>query len=217
METKVSQSRFEVKAGAEGKGSGVVMVYGVVDSYNDRGIAGMFTRTIRENGGMVRFNKQHINDPLGTITLRDASTALYGDYELNMQIAAARDLHEQIKSGLVDGLSIGYTVPDGGARYTRDSIRELIDVDLLEVSAVTWQAVPGAVIDAASVKAFGTDAEAVVRYLGSLVASAKSQATLQTISDELTRLIAREQIDNVRDGMIGVAQRISHLESRLRG
>jgi hypothetical protein len=96
-------------------------------------------------------------------------------------------------------------------------VRELLDVDLLEVSAVTWQAVPGAVIDPASVKAFGNDAEAVVRYLGSLVASAKSQATLQTISNELTRLIAREQIDAVRDGMIRVASRISHLESQLKG
>ena len=217
MEYKVSKSTFEVKAGAEGKGSGVVMVYGVVDSYNDRTLPGAFTRTIRENGGKVRFNKQHVNDPLGIITLRDTTTALYGDYELNMNIAAARDLHEQIKSSYVDGLSIVFSVPDGGARYTRDNIRELIDVDLMEVSAVTWQAVPGAVIDPTSVKAFGHDAEAVVRYLGSLVESAKSQATLQTISDELTRLIAREQIDQVRDGMIGIAHRISHLESRLKG
>ncbi len=215
METKVSQSRFEVKAGAEGKGSGVVMVYGVVDSYNDRGIAGMFARTIRENSGKVRFNKQHINDPLGTITLRDTATALLGDYELNMAISASRDLHEQIKAGLVNGLSIGYETKS--YRYDKQGVRELLDVDLLEVSAVTWQAVPGAVIDAASVKAFGHDAEAVVRYLGSLVESAKSQATLETISDELTRLIAREQIDAVRDGMIGVAHRISNLESRLKG
>lgn len=215
METKVSHSRFEVKAGAEGKGSGVVMVYGVDDSYNDRGIPGMFTRTIRENAGKVRFNKQHINDPLGIIRLRDTATALHGDYELNMNIAAARDLHEQIKSGLVNGLSIGYETKS--FRYDKQGVRELLDVDLVEISAVTHQAVPGAVIDAASVKAFGGDAEAVVRYLGSLVESAKSQATLQTISDELTRLIAREQIDIVRDGMIGVAERISHLESRLKG
>jgi uncharacterized protein len=215
MERKVSQSRFEAKAGAEGKGSGIVMKYDVIDSYNDRGIFGMFTRTIRENGGKVRFNKQHINDPLGIIKLRDTATALLGDYELNMNIAAARDLHEQIKSGLVNGLSIGYETKS--YRYDKQGVRELLDVDLLEVSAVTWQAVPGAVIDPASVKAFGNDAEAVVRYLGSLVASAKSQATLQTISNELTRLIAREQIDAVRDGMIRVASRISHLESQLKG
>ena len=215
METKVSQSRFEVKTGAEGKGSGKVMLYGVVDSYNDRGMPGMFTRTIRENGGKVRFNKQHINDPLGIITLRDSPTALFGDYELNMKIAAARDLHEQIASGYVDGLSIGYETKS--YRYDKQGVRELLDVDLLEVSAVTWQAVPGAVIDPASVKALGGDAEAVVRCLGSLVESAKSQATLQTISDELTRLIAREQIDNVRDGMIRVASCISNLESQLKG
>ena len=215
MEYKVSKSTFEVKAGAEGKGAGKVMVYGVDDSYNDRGIPGMFTRTIRENDGKVRFNKQHINDPLGIIRLRDTATALYGDYELNMNIAAARDLHEQIKSGLVNGLSIGYETKS--YRYDRQGVRELLDVDLLEVSAVTWQAVPGAVIDPASVKAFGHDAEAVVRYLGSVVENAKSEMALRSISDELTRLIAREQIDQVRDGMIGVAERIAHLESRLRG
>jgi hypothetical protein len=96
-------------------------------------------------------------------------------------------------------------------------VRELQDIELVEVSAVTWQAVPGAVIDPASVKAFGNDAAAVVRYLGSLVESAKSQMTLQTISDELTRLIAREQIDAVRDGMKRVASRIANLESQLKG
>jgi HK97 family phage prohead protease len=213
VETKIQHSQFEIKTEAEGRFSGRAMVYNIVDSHNDRTLPGAFTKTISENGGRIRVNAQHEDNPLGWGTLRDSADALLIDVQLEMSMQAARDLFAQIKSALVPGLSIGYLVRN--FRYDKNGVRELLDIQLMEVSAVTWQSVPGALINPASIKALGGDAEAVVRYLTSLVEGAKSDMTLRAMSDELARLIAREQMDDVRNGMIGVAERLSALESRL--
>ena len=131
MERKLGRTTFEIKSSDEGKFSGRAMVYGVIDSYNDIGAPGMFTRTIRENKGKIRILGGH--DPINAFgwgVLRDTPSALYVDAQLEMKISGARDLFTQIKAGLIDGLSIGFSVPDGGARFNRSGVRELLDVDL---------------------------------------------------------------------------------------
>lgn len=52
-----------------------------------------------------------------------------------------RDAVESIRRGDLDGMSFGFRVPDGGDRWSVVDgwdYRELIDVDLIEVSVVTF-------------------------------------------------------------------------------
>lgn len=63
---------------------------------------------------------------------------------LNLKADRGQQAHEHLKAGDVNGLSIGYRVPDGGAVPNADGTLTLKEIDLLEVSIVAvpanWQA-----------------------------------------------------------------------------
>jgi HK97 family phage prohead protease len=58
-----------------------------------------------------------------------------------------RDLVESIRRGDLNQCSFGFDVPDGGDRWSLDGdgvpLRELLDVELFEISIVTFPAYPG--------------------------------------------------------------------------
>ena len=56
---------------------------------------------------------------------------------------------ERLAAGKAQALSIGYSVPEGGWRRRRDGVRELLKVELLEVSLVTAPANPYAFVTGA--------------------------------------------------------------------
>ncbi len=75
--------------------------------------------------------------PLGRLTtLREDRLGLYAEAQLTLEAQAAKEVYALMKDGAVSGLSIGYTLPDGGAEY-RGSNRLLKQIDLLEVSLVS--------------------------------------------------------------------------------
>jgi HK97 family phage prohead protease len=217
MDTKIQRSQFEVKATEEGRFSGRAMVYNVVDSHQDRTLPGAFRKTLIENGGKIRVNAQHMDYPLGWGTLRDSSDALLIDVQLEMGMQAARDLFAQVKAGLVGGLSIGYLVRD--FRYDKKGVRELLDIDLVEVSAVTHQSVPGALINPASVKAQGDSVNAILAALkagsASLTTSTFDDAIIHEINTAFSDFAAKEADDLTDEMLRRVARRLDDFESRL--
>jgi HK97 family phage prohead protease len=216
MDTKqIQRAQFEIKATDEGRFSGAAMIYNVIDSHQDRTLPGAFRKTIAENGGRIRVNTQHADYPLGWGTLRDTSDALLIDVQLEMGMQAARDLFAQVKAGLVGGLSIGYIVRD--FRYDKKGVRELLDIDLVEVSAVTHQSVPGALINPASVKAQGDDGSAVIAALSAGTSlftknNDADNAILRAVSAELYRIAHDEASDLADDMLQNIERRLSKLE-----
>jgi hypothetical protein len=53
-----------------------------------------------------------------------------------------------MKGGVLDGMSIGYDVLEGGAKILESGIRQLFGLKLWEISPVTWGMNPLAGIDA---------------------------------------------------------------------
>ncbi len=82
----------------------------------------------------------------GTLTLREDEKGLY--YELALpDTQEARDVYALAQRGDLGGMSFGFTVQDGGDRWTGDR-RELINVDLLEISIVhSWPAYSGTSVE----------------------------------------------------------------------
>lgn len=75
----------------------------------------------------------------------------------------------RVKEGVIDGLSIGYMVPEGGQRAPGENERAagvkrlLTEIDWFETSAVIWGMNPDALIDTASVKSLAASLASLKR------------------------------------------------------
>ena len=144
METQHLTSGFQIKAVAEdGTFSGYASVFGVEDSYSDVVIKGAFTKTIARYESKGTFPKllwQHkMDEPIGIYTkMFEDDIGLFVEGKLLLDVQRAKEAHTLMKAGALDGLSIGYDVKD--FEIQGDSVRLLKELELFEVSIVTFPA-----------------------------------------------------------------------------
>lgn len=150
---KTKQISFDVKAIEEdGTFSGYCSVFDVEDSYGDVVKAGAYAETIKEwaeKGKMPPVLWQHARgDVLGVWTkLVEDEKGLYGEGQLLIKdVAKAREAHALMKHGAIDGLSIGYRVRKWSYNE-EDGVLELLDIDLKEISIVTFPANEVSLVD----------------------------------------------------------------------
>ncbi len=133
---------FEVKSIAtDGSFEGYASVFNLVDSQQDRVHPGAFKASIKGREKPVQLLWQHEwNKPIGVITaLFEDARGLYMKGKLLLDVAQAREAYALLKAGVVRGLSIGYSVKR--SRRNADSgVRELLDLNLWEISLVTLPA-----------------------------------------------------------------------------
>lgn len=153
MEMKQLRVAAEIKAGADGVIEGYGSVFGNVDSYGDIVVAGAFERTLvaaKAEGRLPAMLWQHNPDePIGVWTeMRQDKRGLVVKGQVAMTTQRGREAFELIKMGALSGLSIGYST----VKSTFDEqtgVRSLVDLDLWEVSPVTFPANGAARITAA--------------------------------------------------------------------
>ena len=135
----------QLKAASE---SGVVEGYGSVfdtlDSYDDTISAGAFVTTLaahKSAGTMPAMLWQHNADaPVGVWTeMVEDAKGLRVKGQLCMDIQAGKDAYALLKMGALNGLSIGF-MSKSWAYDTETDVRTLTEVDLWEVSLVTFPA-----------------------------------------------------------------------------
>ena len=143
MERKTLVFEAEIKAdGDEGVFTGMASTFGNKDLGNDIIQRGAFKRSLQKRPAKrVKLLFQHDSkQPLGIpteIVETDKGLRLKGKINLEKQIG--RETLSDIKFGSLDGLSIGFSVPKGGADFDRDSgVRILKEIDLHEISIVTF-------------------------------------------------------------------------------
>lgn len=135
-------------SGVTGDGvfSGYASVFEEVDLGKDAIQPGAFARSLQKRGAAgVRMLFQHDpNEPLGRWrTIREDGRGLYVEGVLSPGVARAREVHQLMKSGALDGLSIGFqTVRSRTDRVS--GVRRILEADLWEISIVTFPMLPSA-------------------------------------------------------------------------
>lgn len=136
---------LEIKAVQEdGFFSGYGAVFGNIDWYNDVILPGAFTASIakwRAKNKMPPVLWNHNDsEPIGVYTnINEDEKGLYVEGKLLIDdVPRAKSTHALLKAGAIDGLSIGYSTKK--ANQQTNGVRELVEVDLSEISIVTQPA-----------------------------------------------------------------------------
>lgn len=132
--------------GGDGTFSGYASVFGEVDLGRDTIERGAFRNSLIERGApSVRMLYQHDpNEPIGSWTvIREDTRGLYVEGVLSSGVARAREVHALMKSGALDGLSIGFRTVKARTD-AKTGVRRILEADLWEISVVTFPMLPSA-------------------------------------------------------------------------
>jgi HK97 family phage prohead protease len=149
----------EFKAeGDKGNFSGYASIFENVDLGGDVIRRGAFKEFVTNSDGMVKVLFSHDSGgmfemtaagglPIGLARVEQNSKGLKFDGQLVMSDPFCQRVHELLKAGTLDGMSIGYDVMAGGASTLESGYRELTALKLWEISPVIWGMNPKASID----------------------------------------------------------------------
>lgn len=139
--TQTMNTCFEVKGfDEEGVFEGYASVFRQVDQGQDAVVPGAFARSLNQRGvkGVKLLWQHDPTEPLGYISeLREDQHGLYIKAKLNLDVRRAREALSLMRQGALDGLSIGYKTLKSKLDE-KLGVRHLIDLDLWEVSLVTF-------------------------------------------------------------------------------
>ncbi|MBN9532554.1 MAG: HK97 family phage prohead protease [Alphaproteobacteria bacterium] len=141
---------------------GYASLFGVPDGAGDVVAPGAFAQSLRKRGrARVRMLYQHFaHEPIGVWDeIREDARGLYVRGHLLTDLERGRDVIALLRDGALNGLSIGFRT----LRARRDPVsgyRHLLEVELWEVSVVTFPLLNGS-----EVTAIGTKGNELVRDL----------------------------------------------------
>jgi len=131
---------------SDGRVEGYASLFGVPDYGGDLVMPGAFAASLRRRGASgVRFLFQHdAAQPIGVWDeIREDKRGLYVRGRLIGGVIRAREVAEMLRAGALDGLSIGFRTVRAD-RDPRLRTRRLHEIDLWEISVVTFPMLPGA-------------------------------------------------------------------------
>jgi len=140
MKMKFLTIPVEVKVfGDAGTFEGYAAIFGNVDLGGDVIERGAFKEIVKGRNGMVKILNQHSSrDPIGAAEVKQDDKGLKFTGQLILEAASARSVYALMKAGVLDGMSIGYDVLEGGAKILESGIRQLTALKLWEISPVTF-------------------------------------------------------------------------------
>ena len=140
---------FETKSLEKtGEFTGYGSIFHTADQQNDQIMPGAFHWTLKQwkaKNKLPFLLWQHtMQEPIGLWTrMQEDHRGLWVEGKLLLNIQRARDVYELMRSGVVQGLSIGY-YPILSKK--QGNVRKLLQIDLQEISLVLRPAHPEAVI-----------------------------------------------------------------------
>ncbi len=148
LEVKFMPLAPEGEAAAAGRVAGYASRFGEADGGGDVVMPGAFARSLARlsaEGRQVKFLWQH--DPARPIgvweVLREDATGLWVEGRILADVAQGAEALALMRAGAIDGLSIGYRTIRAEADPATGG-RRLIEIDLWEVSLVTFPMLPSA-------------------------------------------------------------------------
>jgi HK97 family phage prohead protease len=148
-ETKFAAAELS-QVEADGSFAGYASLFGEADLSRDVVMPGAFLKSIRERGSSgIRMLFQH--DPAAPIgvwrEIREDARGLYVRGRLMAEVAKGREVLALMRAGAIDGLSIGFRTVRGRTD-AKTGVRRLFEVDLWEISVVTFPMLPAARVSA---------------------------------------------------------------------
>jgi HK97 family phage prohead protease len=125
---------------------GYASLFGEIDSARDAVAPGAFAETLRKRGvRRVPMLFQHDpSEPIGIwLELREDFRGLYARGKLIPDVQRSREVLALVRSGAIDGLSIGFRTVKGRID-PKTRVRRLEAIDLWEISIVTFPLLAGA-------------------------------------------------------------------------
>lgn len=158
----------------DGSFSGYASVFGVIDSQGEEVAYGAFKQSLNawsESGKMPKLLWQHdYRQPIGLWKhIYEDDHGLHVEGHLLLELSQAREAYSLLKNGVVDGLSIGFVTVRSRRKDGRNSqarIRILEEVNLQEISLVTFAANPKAKVE--HVKMIDPEMEVILNRLNHL-------------------------------------------------
>src|SRR3954447_20641228 len=139
-----------VSLAPDGAGEGYASLFGEIDQARDMVMPGAFAQTLKQRGlRKIPMLFQHDpSEPVGVwLELQEDFRGLRARGRLIPDVTRARELLSLLKAGAVDGLSIGYRTVRGQID-PKTRVRKLYQVDLWEISIVTFPLLNGARVSA---------------------------------------------------------------------
>jgi len=173
--------------------AGYASVFGGVDSFSDTIIKGAFVDSLtdRDRMPLMLFGHDSQNVIGKWLTMEEDDNGLWVEGEFTPNHTLAADVYASTKHGAIDGMSIGFMIPEGGAEDLEDGGRRITKVDLMEVSIVGFPADDEARVSQvkSAIKAIGSirDAEYFLRDAGNF-----SRAMAKALISQLRPLFQRE-------------------------
>lgn len=134
----------------DGRFEGYASVFGVRDLAGDIVMPGAFRASLATRGaaGIKMLYQHHAAKPIGVWSrLEETPRGLYAVGRILPEIARGRELLALMRAGALDGLSIGFHTLKA-RREERSGVRRLYEIDLWEISIVTFPMQPAARISA---------------------------------------------------------------------
>ncbi|EKE10370.1 MAG: hypothetical protein ACD_16C00044G0001 [uncultured bacterium] len=124
--------------------AGYASFFGVIDQQRDQIAKGAFRKSLRAwqlSGKKPKMLWQHeAKEPIGLwTTLYEDERGLYVEGRLALGVSRADEAYLLLKKGILDGLSIGFRTVES-IYDQKQKTRLLLDLDLLEISLVTFGA-----------------------------------------------------------------------------
>ena len=201
LESKHFDVQAELKTIGNSDEEGTFEGYGSIFNNRDLGNdiieSGAFSKSLaRKPARAVKMLYQHnASQPIGVFTeILEDDQGLRVKGKLAMGTQMGREVYELMKMGAIDGLSIGYRVSEKGATWDNGGkIRRIKEVDLMEISAVTFPMNPKARVRAVKGEQLTVrDWEEILRDAGALSRN-EAKVAASAVTKALTNLRDAEE------------------------
>ena len=202
----------EIKSDAKGIFTGYGSIFGNEDQGNDVMKKGAFTKSLTKRpASKVKMLFQHKTDePIGIFTdIYEDNKGLFVKGQLAMGTQKGREAYELLKMGALDGMSIGFKAdPDKqGYNENKRGVRTLKEVDLMEISLVTFPMNESALIETVKGNAKNIrEWEKILRDAGGL-SRTEAKIGAKALSESLNQRDAEDK-QSLADLILKVANKL---------
>ena len=127
-----------VNADDNGIFAGYASVFGGIDSFGDTIMKGAFAESLESMERMPLMLYGHDSKSVigKWLKMEEDEKGLWVEGEFTPNHSLASDVYASARHGAIDGMSIGFMIPDGGAEDLEDGGRRINKINLMEVSLV---------------------------------------------------------------------------------